>query len=906
MSHDRETQPLTRKNDAECSFENESRSSVSSCSITSLDSAEGHEMHNDRYRGRQHYDGSGRFNSKLNSFNIEDGKDFSNAPADQKARKVLWLVAMIGLVGWILALLALLLSSSASISTKSPYESPVTALKGSNNTVTLDQVLLGQWRPHTHHISWITSTEGEDGLLLERGGVGKEYLVVKDVRGKDSVAKPFRNRVLMSDASFFVDSALVFPSDVWPSADLTKVLVVSERESNWRHSFTGKYWIFDVETQTGQPLDLQQTHARIQLASWSPMSDSVVFTRENNLYLRKTSSTQTLQITKDGGPNIFYGRPDWVYEEEVLSSNSATWWSEDGKFIAFFRTDESNVPTYPIQYFLSTPSGKKIIPGLENYPEVRNIKYPKAGAPNPIVNIQFYDVEKDEVFAVEVKDDFLDEDRLITEVIWAGSSGKVLVRETNRVSDQLKILLIDVNRRTGSVIRAIDVDAVDGGWFEISEETTYVPSDPGNNRPHEGYIDTIIHEGYDHLAYFSPLDNPNPRLLTSGNWEVVKAPSAVDLDRNRVYFKATKDGSTQRHIYHVSLNGSGLQSMTDTDVEGYYDASFSAGNGYALLTYHGPGIPWQKVISTDDGMKDFEWVIEENAKLRDLASETALPEKVYSILNIDGYELNVVERRPPQFDENKKYPVLFYLYNGPNYQSVDKKFTVDFQSFVASNLGYIVVTLDGRGTGFLGRPTRVIVRDNIGHYEAHDQIQAARSWAEKSYVDKSRMAIWGWSYGGFMALKVLEQDAGETFKYGIAVAPVTDWRFYGNIYLYTAIRNRVTLIDSIYAERYMHTPQENDDGYNNASISDVEALGQNVRFLVMHGVADDNVHLQNTLTLLDKLDLAGIESYDVHIFPDSDHSIYFHNANRIVYESKSINPKYTNVSDFIRIERLAY
>ena len=889
MSHAQETQPLTKKNEVERSFENESRNSLSSSSTASLDSAEVPQLYNDRRRRSQYYDDPVILKSKLKPFNIEDGTTISNAPVDKKARKVLWVIATIGLAGWILALFAFLLTTSGSRTEKISHDpSPVT-VEDSNRTVTLDQVLSGQWRPYTHHISWITGTEGEDGLLLERGGVGKEYLVVEDIRGKGSGAKPLQSRVLMNDASFFVNSALVLPSEVWPSADLEKVLVLSERESNWRHSFTGRYWIFDVKTQTGQPLDLQNTTARIQLASFSPTSDAIVFTRGNNLYLRMIDSEQTLQITKDGGPNIFYGRPDWVYEEEVLSSNSATWWSEDGNFIAFFRTDESSVPTYPIQYFLSRPNGKKVIPGLENYPEVRNVKYPKAGAPNPIVDIQFYDVKKDEVFAVDVKDDFPDQDRLITEVIWAGSSGKVLVRETNRVSDQLKIILIDVYRRTGSVVRNVDVDAIDGGWFEISEETTYVPSDPGNHRPHEGYIDTVIHEGYDHLAYFSPLDNPDPVLLTSGSWEVIKAPSAVDLNTNRVFFKATKDGSTQRHIYQVNLDGSGLRAVTDTSAEGYYDASFSAGNGYALLTYHGPDIPWQKVISTHDGLKEFEWVIEENTGLRDLASRSVLPEKVYSTINIDGYELNVLERRPPLFDENKKYPVLFYLYNGPNYQSVDKKFTVDFQSFVASNLGYIVVTVDGRGTGCLGRPTRVIVRDNIGHYEAYDQIQAARLWAKKSYTDKKRMAIWGWSYGGFMALKVLEQDAGEVFHYGMAVAPVTDWRFYGGLRSFAITKSVITMTDSIYAERYMHTPQENVDGYNNASISRVEALSQNVRFLIMHGVADDNVHLQNTLTLLDKLDLAGIENYDVHLFPDSDHSIYFHNANRIVYESKSHN-----------------
>jgi len=186
---------------------------------------------------------------------------------------------------------------------------------------------------------------------------------------------------------------------------------------------------------------------------------------------------------------------------------------------------------------------------------------------------------------------------------------------------------------------------------------------------------------------------------------------------------------------------------------------------------------------------------------------------------------------------------------------------------MASNLGYIVVTVDGRGTGFSGRALRCAIRGNIGYWESHDQIAAAKIWAAKPYVDADRIAIWGWSYGGFLTLKTLEMDAGQTFKYGMAVAPVTDWRFY----------------DSVYTERYMHMPQHNENGYDNASISNMKALGSNVRFLVMHGVADDNVHTQSSWTLLDKLDLAGVSNYDFHAFPDSDHSIYFHNANKMVY-----------------------
>ncbi|KAF1810675.1 hypothetical protein P152DRAFT_460371 [Eremomyces bilateralis CBS 781.70] len=672
----------------------------------------------------------------------------------------------------------------------------------------------------------------------------------------------------MKNGGFFVGEHWVQPGKVWPSPDLTKVLVASDREQNWRHSFTGLYWIFDVASQTGEPLDPANPTARIQLAQWAPTSRAVSFTRDNNLYIRPIRMQEAYKITEDGGPETFNGVPDWVYEEEVFAGNSATWWSEDGKYIAFLRTDESQVPTYPIQYFVSRPSGEQPEPGLENYPEVRHIKYPKAGAPNPVVQLRFFSVTENRVFNIDVPDDFADDDRLITEVVWAGRSGKVLVRETNRESDLLKVVLMDVDRRTGKTVRTEDVNALDGGWMEVSQETTFIPGDPRRGRNHDGYIDTVIVDGFDHLGYFSPVDSAEPVLLTKGAWEVVKAPSAIDLKNNFIYFVATKDGSIERHVYKVKLDGTGLEPLTDVSKDGYYSVSFSSGAGYALLSYDGPGIPWQKVISTPSTHEQFDATIEENKQLATFAAKHELPIYNYQTITIDGVELNLLERRPPHFNEKKKYPVLFWMYQGPGSQTVDKKFNVDFQSYVASNLGYIVVTLDGRGTGYLGRDVRCATRGNIGYLESFDQIAAAKMWAKKKYVDSEKMAIWGWSYGGFMALKTLERDAGETFKYGMAVAPVTDWRYY----------------DSIYTERYMHTPQHNPGGYMNATVADVDRLGRNVRFLIMHGVADDNVHMQSTLTLLDRLDLRGVENYDMHMFPDSNHGIYFHNANRIVYD----------------------
>lgn len=702
-------------------------------------------------------------------------------PVEKRAQRILWFLGGLCLAGWVLALLLFISRQSYRHASTIAHYPAATAFKGSGKSITLDQVLGGVWRAKAHKISWIQGAKGEDGLLLEReGGPGRDYLVVEDVRsGKDETSFPDRI-TLMKHGGFRVDGVHIFPNEVWPSQDFKKVLVMSEEQRNWRHSYTGNFWIFDVASQKAEALDPEHPHARIQLASWSPQSDAIVFTRDNNMFLRKLSAQKVTRITQDGGTELFYGVPDWVYEEEVFQDNSATWWSEDGKFVAFLRTDERAVPEYPIQYFVSRPSGKRPLPGEENYPEVRQIKYPKAGAPNPIVDLQFYDVSKNEVFKVDIDNDFSNNTRLITELIWAGKDGRVLVKETNRESDILKVIIIDVKQRTGKVVRTVDVNALDGGWFEVSEDTRFIPSDPGNGRPHSGYVDTVIHEGYDHLAYFTPLDNPEPIMLTSGPWEVVNAPAAIDLVQNLVYFVATRESPIQRHVYSVNLDGSGLQPISDTEKEGYYDVSFSTGSGYALLSYQGPDIPWQKVVSTPSNPNQFEHLVEDNQKLAQIAVEHELPLEIFQTVSIDGYELNVVERRPPHFDEKKNYPVIFHLYGGPGSQTVDKRFTVDFQAYLASSLGYVVVTVDGRGTGFIGRKARCIIRGHIGFYEALDQIETAKIWAKKKYVDAERLAIWGWSYGGFMTLKTLELDGGNTFQYGMAVAPVTDWSFYGS------------------------------------------------------------------------------------------------------------------------------
>lgn len=795
--------PLRRKESTSA----HSRTSIDSTSTASvsfalLDALNSNHRGDPTVRGRKstHDIDDGLYRD--DELDVEDGDYIpENKETGKRFRLLLWVVGLLCVCGWILTFIVFWTqekpenevkeetSEISSADSQEPLSTP------SGKEITLEQILNGDWSPVSHSISWIPGPDGEDGLLLEQGGGNNDaYLWVDDIRKRgEGDGKGNNSRVLMQESGFRIDGNMIHPSQVWPSPDLKKVLAMTEHEKNWRHSYTGKYWLFDVESQTAEALDPDQPDERIQLASWSPESDAVVFTRDNNMFLRSLQKDDVQQITSDGGVDLFYGIPDWVYEEEVFSTNSATWWAEDGKHIAFLRTDESAVPEFPIQYFLSRPSGEIPPPGEENYPEVRQIKYPKAGAPNPTVNLQFYDLEKGDTFSVEVAEDFSDDDRLIIDVVWT-SPGKVLVRETNRESDILKVILIDMASRTGDVVRSEDIAALDGGWVEAGHFTNYIPADLDQGRPRDGYVDIVIKDGNNHLAYFPSLNSSEPNMLTSGGWEVVGGPSAVDINAGVVYFVATKEAPTQRHVYSVKLDGSDMQALTNTDVAAYYDVSFSAGAGFALLSYKGPKIPSQKVISTLGNDEEFEEIIEENKALANMAKEYAIPIEIYQNVTIDGFTLPVVERRPPYFRPEKKYPVLFFLYGGPGSQSVDRTFTVDFQSYVASTLGYIVVTVDGRGTGYNGRKSRCIIRDNIGHYEARDQIETAKIWGKRKYVDENRMAIWGWSYGGYLSLKTLEQDAGETFQYGMAVAPVTDWNFYGKLCMSSVIV--VVLINS--------------------------------------------------------------------------------------------------------------
>ena len=359
-------------------------------------------------------------------------------------------------------------------------------------------------------------------------------------------------------------------------------------------------------------------------------------------------------------------------------------------------------------------------------------------------------------------------------------------------------------------------------------------------------------------------------------------------DSPKRYFEAAAPSSVERNLYSVALPADGqlsaMVSMTSNNVTpSYYSSSFSPEAGFYVLSYYGPDIPWQRIIQPSS--PSFDYVLSSNDALNNATVAYESPTLVHSTFTNDGFELNVLERRPPRMDDTgrTKYPVLFKVYGGPNSQTVNVKFAREWEDYLVCSLGYVVVTVDGRGTGAKGRALRSVVKGNLGWYEVLDQVAAAKEWVTRDYVDSHRIGVWGWSYGGYMAAKIVEKSAG-VHTLAMSVAPVTDWRLY----------------DSIYTERYMGLPNLNEEGYNNASVGSVEGW-KDVDYALAHGSGDDNVHFANSARLLDMLTEGQVRTgFWFRMFTDrsvfsapsssffsllsSDHSINTRGANREVYE----------------------
>lgn len=761
------------------------------------------------------------------------------------------------------------------------YDSPplLTKENSHNNAesskipLTLEHIREGKFRPQFKHLQWILAPESathDQGtyLLEDKNGENTTY-VVKSILDEDF------HYILHEGSSFAFEGETYDIDALVASPDLTKAVLRTNTVKSWRHSSFAIYWVLDVKAQSISPLF--NSKDKVAVTSWAPTSDKLAFIYENNVYIRDLVDGGLTQVTHDGDEQIFYGKPDWVYEEEVFASDIVLWWSPQGDKLGFLKFNDTEVPNFPITYYVQD--------GFEEYPEVLSIKYPKPGYPNPKVDLVLYNLEArassepENARIAKLETSF--DDKLITEVLWV-SDDYLLVKTSNRASDQLEVFLVNTAESEGKLVRKYHAK---DSWFEVTSNAIYIPRNESAGILHDGYIDLIVHEGYNHLAYFSPPESSEGKLLTRGQWEVLT--NVFDFLSNEIFFLATKKSSVERHIYSLNLIDAikldatpAIKNITDISSDGWFGASFSSGARFALVSYQGPSVPRQHLVDLHTQKTVQE--IESNSEVAGNLEEYDVPQTEYFLVNLGKDEAtggsilaNAKETKPRHFDPSKKYPVLFFVYGGPGSQTVTKTFDVGFSEAIASELDAVVVTVDGRGTGFntndekLGSKFKFIVRDKLGHYEPIDQIAAASLWAKKPYVDASRIAIWGWSYGGFLTLKTLETDSADhVFSYGVSVAPVTKWRLY----------------DTIYTERYLRTPQENPSGYESASIFNMTNFKDVKRFLVMHGSGDDNVHFQNSLSLIDDFNLAGVENFDFMVFPDSDHLIRYHNGNNVVFD----------------------
>ncbi|KAF9362944.1 hypothetical protein BGX34_005222 [Mortierella sp. NVP85] len=647
------------------------------------------------------------------------------------------------------------------------------------------------------------------------------------------------------------------------SPDEKYVLLATNGRKQWRYSFNATYYVYNMESDKLTPLLESVDELGIQHVVWAPVGHTLAYVQNNNIFIYQEMN-QRRQITFDGAPNIFNGIPDWVYEEEVYKTTSTLWWSPDGTAIAFLRFDESNVPEYHFSLYMDNQLD------AQPYPRDVMMKYPKAGFPNPTVNLHVYSLksaivptEAQPLGPVGLNSVFEPDNTIIAEVAWVTvDSQELLVKIQNRVQNHEKLVLVNPSTLAGKVVREWDAGKEDGGWIDMQQKIRYLA--PSKAVPQGGYLDIGNNHGYSHIALYTPIDNPTPKWLTSGEWEVT-ALDAVDQTNGLVFFTSTEKSSIERHLYSVTMDSAERKVLTDVSQPGYYSASFSAGAGYYLLTYGGPDVPWQKVKKVTDG--NFNIDVENNPELRATLNATQIPTRRWSTVNLNGHECNYMEYLPPGFSPDQKHPVLFHVYGGPGHQLVDTTFQLGFDAVMSAveKLKYVVVVVDGRGTGYRGRAFRISVVNQLGKVETEDQIAAGKHWQTLPYVDPDRVAIWGWSFGGFVAAKVTEADSG-VFRAAMSVAPVTDFRFY----------------NSIYTERHMNLPSVNLAGYEATAVSNMTGFN-NLDYLLVHGTGDDNVHVQNAFVLLDRLTLAGNHRYKSHFFTDSDHSIRSHNANHEIF-----------------------
>jgi dipeptidyl-peptidase 4 len=606
------------------------------------------------------------------------------------------------------------------------------------------------------------------------------------------------------------------------SKDEKKILIATNSVEIFRHSFLADYYIYDITAKTLS----QFSDYKIQEPTFSPDGSKIAFAKENNLYVYDLISKKTTQITTDGKINaVKSGITDWVYEEEFAFVRAFDWNASSDK-IAFIRFDESKVPEFSMNVY-----------GQELYPVTDKFKYPKAGEKNAEVSLHIYDIKKADTKKIDLGkyNDFY-----IARLQFTNDPNIVSAQILNRHQDNLDLLFID----TSSDVVKVVLNENDKAYVEVTDNLTFLKDN--------SFIWTSEKDGFNHIYYYDKTGKLKNQI-TKGNWEVTSY-YGFDEKSGVIYYQSVENGSINRDIYSIDLSGKNKKRLsTET---GTNTATFSPNFDYFINSFSSAKKTPKYTLQETKTGKLVKTIVS-NEALEAKFSKYDLPSKYFFELTTSkGNKLNAWIMKPKNFDPKKKYPVFMYQYSGPGSQQVNNEWNSadDYWFMMLAQQGYIVACVDGRGTGFKGADFKKCTQKQLGKYEVEDQIEAAKVIGNYPYVDQSRIGIFGWSYGGFMASNCIFQGA-DVFKMAIAVAPVTSWRYY----------------DSIYTERYMQTPQENASGYDeNSPISHVGKLKGN--FLLVHGSADDNVHVQNSMKMIEALVQAN-KQFDWAIYPDKNHSI---------------------------------
>jgi dipeptidyl-peptidase-4 len=687
----------------------------------------------------------------------------------------------------------------------------------------LGQVLVAQQKKITLEDIWGDAFTTERMDVLRSMKDGKHYTILntdlqREISSIDKYQYGTQEKVatlLQTDAA----SNIPFFTSYSFSEDETKVLLASEVEPIYRWSRLGLYFIYDLQSGTLRPI----SDEKIQEPQLSPRGDRVAYVKANNLYVRDLATGAVQQVTTDGVPNaIINGVTDWVYEEEFAFVRAFNW-NSGGDKMAFLRFDEREVPEFSMDVY-----------GQGLYPSPQQFKYPKAGEPNAKVSLHIFDAKTSTTREVPLGNPYY-----IPRMQWMNHADHLSVQTLNRHQNELVLHKVDATTLKVSTL----LEEIDAAYVDVTDNLTFLPDDR--------FIWTSERDGYNHI-YLYDSEGKGQQQITSGSWEVTSY-YGYDSRRGRIFYQSSEEGSINRDIYSISDKGKGKRRLSTA--EGTNQAAFSSDFTYFINTFSSVDTPPVYTLhDASDGNLVKE--LRHNRDLLGIIKGYEMSAKEFSTLSVNGHDLNMWLIKPANFDPAKKYPLLMFQYSGPGSQQVANRWhgTNDYWHQMLASEGYIIACVDGRGTGLKGRDFKKITQLQLGKFEVEDQIAAARALSSREYIDSERTGIWGWSYGGFMSSNCILKG-NDVFEMAIAVAPVTSWRFY----------------DTIYTERYMHTPQENARGYDeNSPLNFADQLKG--KYLLVHGSADDNVHVQNTMRMVEALVQAN-KPFEWAVYPDRNHGI---------------------------------